>query len=73
MKVRVECWSGGRADERPRALVVGGRRLPVAEVLDTWYGEDHLYFKVRVEGGDQYLVRRDADGEWTIETFRAAG
>jgi hypothetical protein len=72
MKVCVECYSGGRADERPRAVVVGDRRRAVAEVLDTWYGEDHLYFKVRLETGDEYLVRRDADGEWTLEAFRAA-
>lgn len=72
MKVRVECYSGGRADERPRAVIVGDRRLAVTGVLDTWYGEDHLYFKVLVENGDEYLVRRDADGEWTLEVFHAA-
>jgi hypothetical protein len=72
VRVRVECYSGGRADERPRALVFAERRLPVAEVLDSWYGEDHLYFKVVIEGGDQYIVRRDEDGLWSVQQFVAA-
>jgi hypothetical protein len=72
MKLVVECYSGARADERPHALVLGARRLPVTEVLDTWYGEDHLYFKVLVEGGDEYIVRRDVAGEWAVHSFVAA-
>lgn len=73
MKVRVECYSGGRADERPVALVLDERRLPVVEVLDTWYGEDHLYFMVRVENGDEVVVRRDVEGDWRVEVFRTPG
>lgn len=72
MKVVVECYSGARADERPRVLVLGERRMSVTAVLDSWYGEAHLYFKVLVEGGDEYIVRRDAAGEWAVHSFVAA-
>jgi len=72
VRVHVECYSGGRADERPRALVFGERWLSVLEVLDSWYGEDHLYFKVVVEGGDRYIVRRDEDGAWSVQQFATA-
>lgn len=72
MKLHVECYAGSRADERPTAVVFDGTRLPVAEVLDTWYGTDHLYFRLRLERGDDLLVRRGADGEWTLEQLLAA-
>lgn len=72
MKITVECHSGGRADERPTAVVVEGSRMPVEEVLDSWYGEDHLYFKVRVAGGDRYLVRRDEEGAWSLLQYERA-
>lgn len=71
MKLRVECHAGSRADERPTAVVFGDTRLPVAEVLDTWYGTDHLYFRLRLERGDELLLRRGADGDWTLEQLIA--
>ncbi|NMC68924.1 MAG: hypothetical protein GYA57_02515 [Myxococcales bacterium] len=71
MRVRVECYAGSRGDERPTAVVLGGTRLSVAEVLDTWYGTDHLYFRLRLERGDELLVRRDEDGAWTLEQLVA--
>lgn len=71
MKVYVECYSGGRADERPVAVVIDGVRRPVEEMIDTWYGEDYLYFRVRVAGGDRFLVRRDAHGDWSLVQFHA--
>jgi hypothetical protein len=69
--IRVECYAGSRADERPRAIEIAGRRLAVREVLDGWYGEDHLYYKVRLEGGGVIRIRRDGDGHWTLERFDA--
>ena len=45
--------------------------LAVSTLVDTWYGEDHLYFKVLVEGGDEYVVRRDDEGEWAVHSYRA--
>jgi hypothetical protein len=71
VKLHVECYAGSRADERPTAVVFENTRLPVAEVLDTWYGTDHLYFRLRLERGDELLVRRGAGGEWTLEQLIA--
>ncbi|MDI7267548.1 MAG: hypothetical protein QME96_06110 [Myxococcota bacterium] len=72
MKVLVECYAGSRADERPTAVVLEGARRTVEDVIDTWYGEDHLYFRVRLVGGDCLLVRRDAAGKWSLVRFDAA-
>ena len=57
--VRVECYSGYRADERPEAFWLGRRRIGVREILDRWLGEDRAYFKVAAEDGARYVVRRD--------------
>ena len=72
MRISVECYAGGRADERPTAIVVAGARMAVEKVIDAWYGEDHLCFRVRVTGGDRYLVRRDDAGEWTLAQYDRA-
>ena len=62
--VRVECYSGYRANERPTASLYGGRRWNVAEIIDRWYegGIDAArpevdYFKVRTAEGPVFLLR----------------
>jgi hypothetical protein len=35
--IRVESYSGGRADQEPRVLCRGGRRLEVAAIVDRWF------------------------------------
>ncbi len=35
--IRVECYSGYRADEQPRAVHLAGERLEVDDVVDRWY------------------------------------
>ena len=57
--LRVECYSGYRADERPEAFWLQKRRIAVREILDRWLGEDHAYFKVTGEDGVRYTLRRD--------------
>ncbi len=43
----------------------------VAEVLDCWPGEDHLYVKVRTTKDDSYILRYDAArGAWEVSVFR---
>jgi len=36
-KIHVECFSGYKANERPVAFTLQGRRWEVAEILDRWY------------------------------------
>ncbi len=68
--LRVECHAGYRADERPRRFFVGDRRVEVAEVLDSWIGPDHRYFKVRGDDGDVYILRHDTSVDrWELTMF----
>jgi hypothetical protein len=57
--LRVECYAGYRADERPEAFWLHQRRIAVREILDRWLGEDHAYFKVTGEDGVRYILRHD--------------
>jgi len=57
--LRVECYAGYRADERPVAFWLGERRVVVRDILDRWVGEDHAYFKLDGDDGARYILRRD--------------
>ncbi len=68
--LRVECYAGYRADERPTRFSLSGRTVNVAEVLDRWMGVDHRYFKVRGDDGDLYILRQDTEaGSWELVLF----
>jgi len=71
MRVEVECYAGYRADETPRALRLGDRRIQVVEVVDRWLGPDHRYFKVRGDDGATYIVRHDTErDDWELTLFQ---
>jgi hypothetical protein len=71
--IRVECHAGCRAEESPRALHWGGRRMEVLEILDRWY-QGALdprtppadYFKVRTEDGVHLIKYEPARGVWFL-------
>lgn len=67
MRIRVLCHEGYKAQETPRALFLGDRRVEVVSVNDRWRGEDHDYFKVLGSDGNTYIVRYDAArDEWEL-------
>jgi hypothetical protein len=71
-ELRVECYSGYRADERPLRFVLCGRLFEVAEVEDRWYSPAAVYFRVRATDGNFYVLRHDEGRDvWTLEAFRA--
>jgi hypothetical protein len=71
VRVRVESYSGHKADERPLSFQLGETRHEVEEVVDRWYDPEATYFRVRTRGGELYILRHDerAD-EWTLEAYR---
>jgi hypothetical protein len=72
MTLRVECYAGAKADERPVRFQLGERDYMVEEVLDQWYGPEDSFFKVRTDDGNLYILRRNNSAdEWTLESFRA--
>ena len=70
--IGVECYAGHRGEQTPRALILKGRRVVVADVLDSWLAPDHRYFKLKGEDGQTYLVRHtEGTGMWELTMFRA--
>ncbi len=72
--IRVECYSGQRADERPLRFSAEGNSYEVRRVDDKWYSPAATYFRVTADDGNMYVLRHDeAKDEWTMEAFRARG
>jgi hypothetical protein len=72
LSVGVECYAGHRGEQTPRTLILGDRRIVVAEVVDAWLAPDYRYFKLRGADGNTYLVRHDGQSNtWELTMFCA--
>jgi hypothetical protein len=72
--VRVECYSGFKAEERPVRIVFEAQTLEIIEVEDRWYSPGARYFRVLTKSGDRYVLRQEeAQGVWSLTAFRSAG
>jgi hypothetical protein len=73
-QVEVRCYAGGRGEENPRAVLLGGRELTV-RVERGWVEEPvgsggaarRRVFQVRLEDGRRCRLTQHPDGRWTIE------
>jgi hypothetical protein len=74
MELQVECYSGYRADERPRRFAFAGApKHEVEEILDQWYGVGYQCFKVRADDGNTYILRHQLSEDcWRLDAFRRA-
>ena len=76
MDLRVETYSGYRADERPLRFESKGRKLEATRLLDRWYGPDYSYFRIVADDGNTYVLRQetsdyeDSSGQWTLASYR---
>ncbi len=71
MILRVQCYAGREADERPVRFQLGDREYLVEEVLDQWYGPDEIFYKICTDDGNLYILgRHTAADEWRLESFR---
>ncbi|HUB81444.1 MAG TPA: hypothetical protein VMB03_21740 [Bryobacteraceae bacterium] len=72
--LRVQCYSGRKADERPVRFELGSREYAVVELQDQWYGPDATFFKVLADDGQRYILRHGhAADEWSLESYRRLG
>ena len=58
MKLSVECYSGRKADERPVRFWLDGKQYQVEAVLDQWYDPQGIFYKVRANDGNIYIIRQ---------------
>ena len=65
--LKVTTYSGYKADERPVSFTLGERTFRVRELLDSWQGEDHTYFKLTADDGNLYIIRHDRTADtWEL-------
>jgi hypothetical protein len=48
---------GRKADQRPVRFRLDEHQYVVTEVLDSWQGTEHVFFKVRADDGCIYILR----------------
>lgn len=71
--MRVHCYAGHKADERPVRFELGGREHFVEEIIDRWYGPSDSFFKVRADDGNLYTLSHpvgSSHDHWQLESFR---
>ena len=74
ISVKVECYSGYKADEYPKCFYWNDEKYEIQEVTDRWYQGDRdpewpvaNYFKVNTTDGEQYIIRHDLENdEWYL-------
>ena len=65
--IKVECHSGYQIKERPIAFQFFNRRYKVKEVVDRWYGEGAIYFKVKADDNNIYLLKyEEGQDSWDL-------
>ena len=72
-EIRVQCYAGYRADEKPQRFTLRGREFQIHEIDGQWYSPAASYFRVRADDGNFYVLRHDeVQDSWTLDAFRAA-
>jgi len=68
--VRVECYAGYRADERPARLKLKDGVKEIMTIEDRWYSPGATYFRVLVDDGDRYVLRHEeVQDVWSLSAF----
>jgi len=71
--VRVECYSGYQADERPARLELKDGVKEIMTIEDRWYSPGATYFRVLADDGDRYILRHEeAQDVWCLTGYRTA-
>ena len=72
-RVEVRCYAGGRGEETPRVVLLGGREVAV-RVERSWIEEPvgsggtarRRMFQVRLEDDRRCRLAQEPDGSWTL-------
>ena len=64
--VKVETYSGYKADEYPVRFWIDELRIEVLEIEDRWYSPGFTYFKVFADDARHYILRRSTDDDFWI-------
>jgi hypothetical protein len=67
-QIKVEAYSGYKANERPLYILLDRSRLAVRDIIARWYDVDHDFFKILADDGKSYQIRWNRESDvWTLE------
>jgi len=70
-KIKVECYAGYKAEQRPTRFTLRGETLEVVELQDQWYSPACRYFRLRANDGNTYILCYHEEKDcWSLEAFR---
>ena len=71
--VEVGCYAGGRGEETPRVVLLGGREVTlrverrwIEEPVGSSGSERRRIFQVQLEDGRRCRLAQEPDGSWTL-------
>ena len=71
--VEVGCYAGGRGEETPRVVLLGGREVTlrverrwIEEPVGSSGSERRRMFQVQLEDGRRCRLAQEPDGSWTL-------
>ena len=74
VNIKVEGYSGFKADEYPKYFQMENNRFEIYEITDRWYQGSNTsefpvsnYFKVETTCGQQFIIKHELDNdEWYL-------
>jgi len=74
LRIKVIAYSGYKANERPIYFLLEHKRIDVKKILDRWSGQEHDYFKVLADDGQEYLLQwnRSMDKWFLAESVKGS-
>jgi len=69
----VQCYAGYKGEQRPQRFSLAECWLEVAEILKEWREPDAVFFRVRADDGNTYVLRNEKEApedEWTVQFIR---
>ena len=69
--IKVECRSGYQIKEKPVAFQFCNRRYEVKKVVDRWYSEGAVYFKLEADDNNIYLLKyEEGQDSWDLVFYQ---
>jgi hypothetical protein len=69
--IRVHCYSGCRVDECTTRFTIRDREYNVEEIDDQWHSPGAMYFRVRADDENYYVLRHEEGQDcWTLDGYR---
>jgi len=71
--VTVQCYAGYEGEQKPQRFSLAERWLEVAEIVKEWREPDAVFFRVRADDGNIYVLCNEKEGpkdEWTVQFVR---